>query len=154
MSNQHTSTTFIINRFHEFLDKKQFIAEEDLILLANETGLPLAELHGLLSFFTSLRTRKPGKNRLSVCCGTPCYARGAETIYKRLASELELDEDGTSLDGLVTLEKVQCVGACSLAPVISINGKLAGNIKPRQAAMELHELINQSRLTGEQDKCP
>ncbi len=138
---------FIINRFHELLDEKQFVAEEDLIKLAQESGKPLAELHGLLSFFTSIRTRKPGKNLLSVCCGTPCYARGADNIYNRLANELELDEDGTSLDGLVTLEKVQCVGACSLAPVISINGKLTGKIKPKQAAMELQDLIDSSRPT-------
>ncbi len=145
MNKPPSNDTFVINRFHDLIDDKQYISTEDLEALAAETGKPVADLHGLLSFFTSLRTKKPGKNLLSVCCGTPCYARGAENIYNRLASELELDEDGTSLDGLVTLEKVQCVGACSLAPVISINGKLTGKIKPKQAADRLQELRDQDK---------
>jgi len=134
------SDSFILNQFHELIDEKQFVAEDDLQNLAKKTGRPLAELHGLLSFFDSLRTRKPGKNRVAICCGTPCYARGADQIYDRLASELILDEYGTSTDGFITLEKVQCVGACSLAPVISINGKLEGRVRPNRAASHLQEL--------------
>jgi len=137
--------SFIINRFHKVLDDKQYIGEEDLQRLANETGRPLAELHGLLSFFKSMRTRKPGRNRLAVCYGTPCYARGAEQIHQRLVSELELDEEGTSLDGFVTLEKVQCVGACSLAPVIRVNGQLEGKIKPNQASRRLSKLRDKDK---------
>lgn len=139
MRHLSTSDSPIINRFHRLHEEKGFISEQDLQDLAQQTDRPLADLHGLLSFFHSLRTRPPGKNRLALCYGTPCYARGAEQIYQRLAAELELDEDGTSMDGFISIEKVQCVGACSLAPVVMVNGHVYGNVTPKTVADILSE---------------
>ena len=140
MTNFYQTDKQIISRFHQFQDEKGYVSDDDLHELAIQTQRPLAELHGLLSFFDSVRTSPPGKNIVAVCYGTPCFAHGAETIYNRLTSGYELDEEGTSTDRFITLEKVQCVGACSLAPVISVNGKLEGNIKPQHMAARLEAL--------------
>ena len=149
----HLSTTDspIINRFHRLHEEKGFISEQDLQDLAQQTGRPLADLHGLLSFFHSLRTSPPGKNRLAICYGTPCYARGAEQIYQRLAAELELDEDGTSTDGFITIEKVQCVGACSLAPVIVTNDQLEGRVKAHRLPALLNRLRDETLKKQEEE---
>jgi len=133
----------LINRLHDILGKDGFVSEESLRLLAEETGRPLAELHGFVSFFDSIRTRKPGKNQVAVCYGTPCYARGAELVYNRFRAELSEDSEGTFDDGLISLEKVQCVGACSMAPVVSFNGKLE-KVRPNQVAPRLEKLREQS----------
>lgn len=144
-----TTDSPVINRFHRLHEEKGFISEQDLQDLARQTGRPLADLHGLLSFFHSLRTRPPGKNRLAVCYGTPCYARGAEQVYQRLAAELDLDENGTATDGFITVEKVQCVGACSLAPVIVINNRLEGRVKAHQLPARLKRLRDETPKENE-----
>ena len=130
----------MINLLNQVQEKNGYISQTDLRQLAALTGQPEAKLHGLVSFFDSFRTRPLGKNHLSVCYGTACYTRGANLLYDRLANELELDADGTSTDGWITLDKVQCVGACSLAPVISVNGKLEGKLKAHQMPSTLQKL--------------
>lgn len=142
----------LVNILNELQDKNGYILQEDLHNLAELTGQPEAALHGMVSFFDSFRTCPLGRNHLSVCYGTACYARGANLIYDRLAADLELDGDGTSTDGFITLDKVQCVGACSLAPLISLNGKLEGKVKSRQMPSILKELRD-SDFISQRDIC-
>lgn len=130
----------VINILHRMQDEKGYLAQEDLGKLAMLLNRPEAELQGLASFFEHFRTRPLGRNHLSVCYGTACYARGANLVYDRLAGALDLDEYGTSPDGFITLDKVQCVGACSLAPVLIANGNLEGRIKSHQMPQKLKEM--------------
>jgi len=132
----------LINTICKIQERNGYIAEDDLQVLADESGQPESALHGLVSFFDHFRTRPLGRNHVSVCYGTACYARGANLVYERLAAELELDDGGNSPDGFITLDKVQCVGACSLAPLIINNGNLEGRIKPHQMPAKLEELRN------------
>ena len=130
----------LINILNQLQAKKGYISQEDLQNLSAETGQPEASLQGLVSFFNSLRTRPLGRNHLSVCYGTACYTRGAGLLYDRLAGELDLDADGTTADGFITVDKVQCVGACSLAPVLVCNGALEGKVKSNQMPAKLRAL--------------
>lgn len=130
----------IINMLNTIQHRNGFISEQDLQDISLELKKPLSELHGLVSFFHSLRTRPLGRNHISVCCGTACYARGAHQIFERLAGDQLLDEYGTSNDGFITIDKVQCVGACSLAPVINTNGTLEVRVKPNQMPSKIEEL--------------
>lgn len=130
----------LLNILNRIQDINGYIGKKDLEELEILSGKPEAMLHALVSFFDAYRTRPPGRNRLCVCFGTACYACGADEIYDRLADGLELDEYGTSADGFVTLEKVQCVGACSQAPVIMANSKLAGKVKADHMPAKLNEL--------------
>ncbi|QEM67043.1 NAD(P)H-dependent oxidoreductase subunit E [Geobacter sp. FeAm09] len=130
----------LVNILNGLQEKNGHIPEEELRSLALLTRQPESALHALVGFFDSFRTCPLGRNHLSVCYGTACYARGADLVYDRLAGEVELDADGTSTDGFITLDKVQCVGACSLAPVIRVNGKLEGPVKSHRMSARLREL--------------
>jgi NADH:ubiquinone oxidoreductase subunit E len=130
----------IINILNRVQEKEGFVPQPLLAELADLMDVPESQLHGLVSFFNSFRTRPAGKHRISVCYGTACYAKGAPLIYDRLADELKLDDDDTSPDGLVTVERVYCVGACSRAPVIVEDGQIKGKIKSHQVPFLIKEL--------------
>lgn len=130
----------LINLLNQIQKDHGFIPRALLTELAACAGVSEAQLHGLVSFFNSFRTRPAGRHRICVCYGTACYARGASLIYERLAEELQLDADGTSPDGLVTVEQVYCVGACSRAPVVVVDSQIRGKIKAGQAPFLVQEL--------------
>ncbi len=138
----------MVNVINQIQEQKGFISRDDLRDLAAQTGQPESSLEGLVSFFSSFRTRPVGRNRVSVCYGTACYTRGADRLHDRLTGELELDADGTSADGFITIDKVQCVGACSLAPVLVCNGTLEGKVKSHQMPAKLRELREDDAKRG------
>lgn len=130
----------IMNILNYAQDKTGFIPRSLLIELAENFSIPESQLHSLISFFNNFHTRPAGKHRLSVCCGTACYARGASLIYDRLEETLELDEDGTSPDGFVTVDRVYCIGACSIAPAVIEDEEIKGKIKSHQVPLLIEEL--------------
>lgn len=131
-----------VNILHRIQAERGYIPQPYLQSLADITGIPESTQQGLISFFDSFRTRPTGKHCLSVCYGTACYARGAHLIYDRLCNDLDLDLDGNSPDGFITVEKVFCVGACSQAPVIAQGDKINGKIKSHQVPFLIKELRN------------
>lgn len=130
----------VVNVLNTIQEHYGYLPEQSLYDVSRQFGIPLANIYGLVSFFSGLRTRPVGRNQIAVCCGTACYARGSEKVFTRLKETMQLDADGTSEDGFVTISKVPCVGACSLAPVLSVNGVLEGKIKPLQVTARLEEL--------------
>lgn len=135
----------IVNVLNQIQQTEGYISRSMLVELAELAKVPESQLHGLVSFFSSLRSRPVGAHHLCVCFGTACYARGAPLIYDRLRNDLQLKgDDDTSADGLVTVEQVYCVGACSRAPVVVADGKIKGEIKSCQVPFLLQELRGKS----------
>ncbi|MBP2653629.1 MAG: dehydrogenase conserved domain protein, nuoe and nuof [Firmicutes bacterium] len=131
----------LINMLHLIQEEQGYISRNRLAELAEKAEVPVSQLQGLVSFFNSFRTYPAGKHRISVCYGTACYAKGAPLINDRLVDELKLkDNIDTSSDGLVTLEHVYCVGACSRAPLIVVDGEISGKIKSHQVPLILESL--------------
>ena len=98
--------------------------------LANETGLELADMYGVATFYAQFRLAPVGKHVIKVCHGTACHVQNASKITESLQEALKLEDGGTTEDRLFTLESVACLGCCSLAPVMAIGentyGKLTG----------------------------
>lgn len=117
-----------------------FIPKELLVELAERLNIPESQLHGLISFFDSYRVRPAGKHKIRICYGTACYAKGAPLINDRLVEALNLEGNDTSEDGLVTVEQVYCVGACSQAPIIIQDEEMKSRIKSYQVPMLIDNL--------------
>ena len=98
------------------LELQQFIAEK--------LDKPLSEISGVISFYSYFSTIPKGENTIRVCLGTACYVRGGKKIVEKLKEILDLDVGGTTDDGKFTLEVMRCIGACGLAPAITINDKV------------------------------
>lgn len=134
----------LINILNQIQEEQGYIPQSSIAELADRYGIPESQLYGLVTFFKSFRTKPPGKHKISVCHGTSCYARGASLIYNRLVEELRLPEgDDTSPDGFCTVEKVYCVGACSRAPLMVVDGEIHGKIKSFQVPLLLQEMREQ-----------
>jgi NADH:ubiquinone oxidoreductase subunit E len=135
------SDRFLINELNRIQRTYGYISHEQVSKLAEKAGVPESQLHGLISFFNSFRSYRVGRHKLSVCYGTACYARGASLINDRLTDELELkNNNDTSADGFATVERVYCVGACSQAPLVVVDGQINGKLKSYQIPYMLNKL--------------
>ena len=92
--------------------------------------IPLAEIFGVATFYAQFAFEPKGRHTILSCQGTACHVRGGATVLEEMKRGLGVDEGGTTEDGRFTLEKVYCVGCCSLAPTIIINEKAYGKLVP------------------------
>lgn len=107
-----------------------YLPRDVQLFVARKLDVSGANVSGVVSFYSYFTSEPKGKNTISVCMGTACFVKGAEKILDKLREELGLEDFGTTEDGLFTLEEVRCLGTCSLAPVVRVNGKIIGNVSP------------------------
>lgn len=99
-------------------------------IISEKTGKPLSEISGVISFYSFFSTKPKGKHTIKVCLGTACYVRGGKKIVDRLQEMLDVEVGETTNDRLFTLEVVRCMGACGLAPAVSIDEKVYKQVNP------------------------
>lgn len=116
-----------------------YISDDGIRAAAAYFDRPEADVEGVVSFYAQFKRVKPGKYRISVCDGTACHLKGAVQVHEWLWQELKLRPGETSADGLFSLETVACLGCCSLAPVMSVNGKVFGKLERRKMMQILRE---------------
>ena len=105
-------------------------ARERIAEIHRKTGVPLSQIFGVATFYAQFRLRPVGRNVIKVCHGTACHVANANSITKALEDQLQIGDGETTPDRAFTLEKVSCLGCCSLAPVIMVNKDTHGNLKP------------------------
>ena len=111
-------------------DTYGYISEKAIDYISHVTGIPSADIYGVVTFYAQFRTKPLGKYVVKVCNGTACHVNGAKTISNTISDELNIDYDETSDDGSFSLLSVACIGCCSLAPVILINDETYGRLTP------------------------
>ena len=89
---------------------------------------PLAEIYGITTFYSQFALSPKGKYKINVCLGTACYVRGSGEIFETLKRELGIEDGEVTPDGKFSLEAVRCIGACGLAPVLTINEDVYGRL--------------------------
>jgi NADH:ubiquinone oxidoreductase subunit E len=100
-------------------------------LISEGLRVPLPEVYGVVTFYSQFTMVKKGKHQISVCLGTACYIRGAKDILAEIQKHLEIEVGQTSADGLFTIDATRCIGACGLAPVITIGKDVYGRLETR-----------------------
>jgi len=111
-----------------------YVSQEAIFAVGDRIAVPPAEVFGVLTFYAQFRLTPVGKHNCRVCRGTACHVRGAPSILGSAHTELGLGgETDTTSDGLFTLEEIACFGACSLAPVMVIDGQTYGRMTPARA---------------------
>jgi NADH-quinone oxidoreductase subunit E len=127
----------LIMILHEIQNQYGYIPEDVSIKLANLLDIPLARIYEVITFYHYFKLNPPGKYKISVCMGTACYLKGAPNLIDELKELLNIEEGETTKDGLFQLESVRCLGCCGLAPVMTIDDKVYGNLKKD----DLHNII-------------
>lgn len=110
-------------------DTYGYVSEKAIDYISHVTGIPAADIYGVVTFYAQFRTRPLGKNIIKVCNGTACHVNGAKMVYDTIQDELNITYDETTEDGNFSLLSVACIGCCSLAPVITINGETYGRLE-------------------------
>ncbi len=97
-------------------------------IIAEETGIPLEKVYGVVTFYAQFSLFPKGKYKISVCLGTACYVKGSGDLYNKLKEILSLEDGECTPDGKFSLEACRCIGACGLAPVLTINDDVYGKL--------------------------
>ncbi|MCL2233496.1 MAG: NAD(P)H-dependent oxidoreductase subunit E [Treponema sp.] len=105
-----------------------YISREAAGELAKITGIPLARVYGVVTFYHFFKTTKPGKNRVSVCMGTACYLKGGQDLLDESRKLLGIGPDEVTEDGLFSVDPVRCVGCCGLAPLLTVGAETYGKL--------------------------
>jgi NADH:ubiquinone oxidoreductase subunit E len=123
-----------------------YVPQEAVYWFANELDVPASRFFGIATFYAQFHLKPRGKNIVTACCGTACHVRGAERLVNAVKRELKLEEDqDTTEDRLITVEKLACLGTCSLAPVVIINGKMFGKATPDILTREIRSLKKEAK---------
>lgn len=105
-----------------------YLPYEVQVIIARELQKPIEEVYGVVSFYSQFSLSPKGKYPISVCLGTACYVKGAGDIAERFAQRLGIKEGECTPDGKFSLEPCRCIGACGLAPVLTINEDVYGRV--------------------------
>ena len=116
-------------------------------IVSEETGIPVAEIYGVVTFYSFFSLKPKGKYVIGCCLGTACYVKGAQQVIDKFSELLGIGPGETTEDGLFTIDALRCIGACGIAPAVSINGK----VYPKMSVSQVDEVIAQYLLLEEKE---
>ncbi|MDR1301259.1 MAG: NAD(P)H-dependent oxidoreductase subunit E [Treponema sp.] len=134
----------LIMILHKTQETFGYISRPAAEKLAMLTGIPMARIYGVITFYHFFKTTKPGKHKISICLGTACYLKGGGDLIEEAQRLLGIGDGGVTEDGLFSIDPVRCVGCCGLAPVITVGSETYGKMTKGQ----LSEVIEKYRSRG------
>ena len=108
-------------------------------LVSELTGIPVAEIYGVVTFYSFFSLKPKGKYVIGVCLGTACYVKGGQLVLDKFKELLGIDVGQTTEDGLFSLDALRCIGACSIAPAVTVSGKVYHRMDPSKVAAVIKE---------------
>ncbi len=137
----------LIAIMQEIQAEYKYLSEEALTLVAEELGISTARVYSVATFYENFSLEAKGRHIIKVCAGTACHVRKSQPIYDAIHDYLALTgKRKTSADGLFTLETVACLGACGLAPVMTIDGEVHAKMTPETALALLEDIRNKEAV--------
>ena len=127
-ASHHNNSGELIMILHEAQSLLGYLPQEIQEVVAEQLEIPIAQVYGVVTFYSYFTMEPKGRFPISVCMGTACYVRGAEKILEEFERQLEIKVGETTSDGLFSLNCLRCVGACGLAPVVTIGDKVYGRL--------------------------
>lgn len=122
----------LIPVLHNVQEHFGYVPYEAQKIISEQMNIPLTEIYGVITFYSRFSLMPKGKYKVSVCLGTACYVRGSELVLEKVEKTLGIKSGGSSEDGLFSVQATRCVGACGLAPVMTVNEDVYGKVTPEQ----------------------
>jgi NADH-quinone oxidoreductase subunit E len=139
----------LIPMLQDIQAKYGYLPADHLRSLSKTLKVPLARIYGVATFYASFRMAPKGRHDVTLCMGTVCYLKGSPRISEAICQEYKIEPGGTTSDRLFTLQLVNCVGSCAVAPVMIVDGKYYGNLTPPKALEALRALPQADEEEGE-----
>jgi NADH-quinone oxidoreductase subunit E len=134
------SRDYLIPMLQAVQEEQGFISRESICEISDYLALPESKIFGVATFYNQFRLSPPGKYQVAICRGTACHVKGSFNLLETLQRELGIEAGATTRDGLFSLETVACIGACSIAPVMTINGEFYGRLNKKTVEKTIREL--------------
>ena len=138
-TNDKSNLIQILNEVQEKFGYVPTIAQEEI---AKYLGIEVAEVYGVVTFYSRFTLKPKGKYAISVCMGTACFVKGGEQILERVKQKLGIEEGQTTEDGKFSIDATRCIGACGLAPVFTVNEEVYGKATPQKVDEVIKEYQN------------
>ncbi len=139
----------LIMILHEIQNHHGYVPREASLLLAERTGVPLARIYEVLTFYHYFRLVPQGRHNLTVCNGTACYLKGGARLLAELEKRLGIKEGETTEDRMFHLETVRCIGCCGMSPAVVVDKETHGKVEPNDIAGILETLRQQETQPDE-----
>jgi len=131
----------IISLLQDIQTEFGYIPEDAVAWFSKRLDIPASRFYGVVTFYSQFHLKPRGKNIITACCGTACHVNGSDKIIDGLRRELGLAKgEDTTEDNEFTLEEVACLGTCSFAPIVLVNGKVHGKAKVDKVLKEIKPL--------------
>jgi NADH:ubiquinone oxidoreductase subunit E len=141
LDNYHRNEGNIITILQDIENQLGYIQEEAVAWIAKELDIPASRFFGTATFYSQFHLKPRGKNIITVCRGTACHVKGSERLLNRLLLDLDIpSDDDTSSDLKFTIEKVNCIGACGIAPVTLVNHSVHGKMTIDKLIREIKKI--------------
>ena len=114
-------------------------------LVSELTGVPVSDIYGVVTFYSFFSMTPKGKYVIGVCLGTACYVKGSQLVMDKFSDLLKIKPGETSEDGLFTLDVLRCLGACCIAPAVSVNGKVYASVSVDSVAGIIEEYRKEAK---------
>ena len=129
----------ILNETQEYYG---YIPKSAQTEISEYLNMPMAEIYGVITFYSRFTLKPKGKYNVAVCLGTACFVKGSEKVLDRLKEKLGIDVGETTPDGKFSIEATRCIGACGLAPVFTVNDEVYGKATPEMIDKIIDEYKN------------
>ncbi len=133
----------LIQMLNEIQEHYGYVPMEAQKELSEFLKIPMAEIYGVVTFYSRFSLKPKGKYNISVCLGTACFVKGSQKIMDRLLDRLKIGVGETTPDGKFSIEETRCVGACGLAPVFTVNGEVYGKATVQKLDEVLDKLMEE-----------
>ena len=132
----------LIQILNEVQENYGYIPKHTQMAISEYLEIPMAEIYGVITFYSRFSLEPKGKYNVAVCLGTACFVKGSEKILDKLKEKLGIDVGEVTKDGKFSIEATRCIGACGLAPVFTVNGEVYGKATPELLEKVIEEYMN------------
>ena len=147
---KHDQPGSIMAILQEIQNLYGYVPTEAILRVSKLTGTPASDIYGVITFYAQFRLTPQGENMIKICHGTACHLNGAEQIAESVCQCVGAKEGKTSADGKFSVEKVACLGCCSLAPTIMINDEAHGRLTPDNVRKVINEFQKSQNSSSEE----
>ena len=144
MTRYETKLSCLIPCLYQIQKEKGWISPKAILWLSKQTDIPTAHIQEILMFYTLFNKKPVGKFHIQVCCNVSCCLQGSRELVRKICDAFQIEEGKVSADGNWTVSRVECLGACELAPVMQVGDQYLGKLKGERAVHALRGLVTKT----------
>lgn len=145
LSHYEKDKSNLIQILNQVQEKYGYISTENQKEISEYLGISMAEVYGVITFYSRFTLEPKGKYNIAVCLGTACFVKGSEKVLDKVKEILKIDVGQTTEDGMFSIEATRCIGACGLAPVFTVNDEVYGKATPDTVVKVINEIIEKEK---------